>query len=150
MQAQKSELKLICRSADEAFLSREYHKWRKYEEGFMKHQPSDCHTDFNDQSKLKTGNQDVEEMTNKTWSLKNWQIFLTISKYRNNPPELPKLLCNFIEITLWHGCSSVNLLGIFRTSFFVGTSLEGCFWKYTVFKWTRIAFRGNNEDSNFD
>ena len=28
-----------------------------------------------------------------------------------------KLLCNFIEITLQHGCSPVNLLHIFRTSF---------------------------------
>ena len=26
-----------------------------------------------------------------------------------------KLLCNFIEITLWHGYSPVNLLHIFRT-----------------------------------
>ena len=26
-----------------------------------------------------------------------------------------KLLCNFIEITLWHGCSPVSLLHIFRT-----------------------------------
>ena len=28
-----------------------------------------------------------------------------------------KLLCNFIEIGLWHMCSSVNLLHIFRTPF---------------------------------
>ena len=28
-----------------------------------------------------------------------------------------KLLCNFIEITLRHGCSPVNLLHIFRTPF---------------------------------
>ena len=28
-----------------------------------------------------------------------------------------KFLCNFIEITLWHGCSPVNLLHIFRTPF---------------------------------
>ena len=28
-----------------------------------------------------------------------------------------KLLCNFIEITLWHGCSPVNLLHIFRAVF---------------------------------
>ena len=28
-----------------------------------------------------------------------------------------KLLCNFIEITLWHGYSPANLLHIFRTSF---------------------------------
>ena len=31
---------------------------------------------------------------------------------------LIKLLCNFIEITLWHGCSPVNLQHIFRTSFY--------------------------------
>ena len=28
-----------------------------------------------------------------------------------------KLLCNFIEITHWHGCSPVNLLHIFRAPF---------------------------------
>ena len=28
-----------------------------------------------------------------------------------------KLLCKFIQIALWHGCSPVNLLHIFRTSF---------------------------------
>ena len=28
-----------------------------------------------------------------------------------------KVLCNFIEIALWHGCSPVNLLHIFRTPF---------------------------------
>ena len=28
-----------------------------------------------------------------------------------------KLLCNFIEITLRHGCSPVNLLHVFRTPF---------------------------------
>ena len=33
-----------------------------------------------------------------------------------------KLLSNFIEITLWHGCSPVNLLHIFRTPFPVKTS----------------------------
>ena len=31
---------------------------------------------------------------------------------------LIKLLCNFIEITLWHGCSHVNLLHILRTPFY--------------------------------
>ena len=34
-----------------------------------------------------------------------------------------KLLCNFIEITLWHRCSPVNLLHIFRTLFPKNTSL---------------------------
>ena len=33
-----------------------------------------------------------------------------------------KLLCNFIEITLWHGCSPVSLLHIFRTPFSRNTS----------------------------
>ena len=28
-----------------------------------------------------------------------------------------KFLCNFIKITLWHGCSPVSLLHIFRTLF---------------------------------
>ena len=32
------------------------------------------------------------------------------------------MLCNFIEITLRHGCSPVNLLHIFRTPFFKNTS----------------------------
>ena len=32
------------------------------------------------------------------------------------------LLCNFIEITLRHGCSPVNLLHIFRTAFTKKTS----------------------------
>ena len=32
--------------------------------------------------------------------------------YRRTP-----MLCNFIEIALWHGCSSVNLLLISRTHF---------------------------------
>ena len=32
------------------------------------------------------------------------------------------ILCNFTEITLRHGCSPVNLLHIFRTSFPKNTS----------------------------
>ena len=34
------------------------------------------------------------------------------------------LLCNFIEITTWHGCSPGNLQHIFRTP------LGGCFWNF--------------------
>ena len=37
--------------------------------------------------------------------------------YRRTP-----MLCNFIEIALWHGCSSVNLLLISRTHFSKNTS----------------------------
>ena len=31
--------------------------------------------------------------------------------------DLPKLVCNFIEIAFRHGCSHVHLLHIFRTLF---------------------------------
>ena len=37
-----------------------------------------------------------------------------------------KLFCNFIKITLWHGCSPVNLLHTFRTPSY-RTPLECCF-----------------------
>ena len=37
------------------------------------------------------------------------------------------LLCNFIEITLQHGCFSVNLM-IFSEHLFLKTRLKGCFW----------------------
>ena len=37
-----------------------------------------------------------------------------------------KLLCKFIEIALWHRCSPLNLMHIFRISFSKNTSLEGC------------------------
>ena len=39
---------------------------------------------------------------------------------------LIKMLCKFIEITLRHGCSPVNLLRISRTHF-LRTPLGGCF-----------------------
>ena len=44
-----------------------------------------------------------------------------------------KLLYNFIEITLRHGCSPVNLLHIFRTTFLKNTS-EGLLlpWSWLV------------------
>ena len=36
--------------------------------------------------------------------------------------DFNEVLCNFIEIALWHGCSPVNLLHIFRTPFPRNTS----------------------------
>ena len=39
-----------------------------------------------------------------------------------------KLLCNFMEITLRHGCSVVNWLHIFWEHLFLKTPLDGCFW----------------------
>ena len=52
------------------------------------------------------------------------QICITFTgehQCRNNVISI-KLLCNFIEITLQHGCSPVSLLHIFRTSFRKNTS----------------------------
>ena len=48
-----------------------------------------------------------------------------------------KLLCNFIDITLRHGCCPVNLLHIFKTLFSNNTSgwLLLNFW----FKWKQLA-----------
>ena len=40
--------------------------------------------------------------------------------YRRTPMQ--KLLCNFNEITLYNGCSPVNLLHLFRTPFLQNTS----------------------------
>ena len=36
--------------------------------------------------------------------------------------DFSKIALNFIKITLWHGCSPVNLLLNFRTTFLKGTS----------------------------
>ena len=36
--------------------------------------------------------------------------------------DFNKIACNFIEITLTHGCSPVNLVHIFRTPFPKNTS----------------------------
>ena len=44
-----------------------------------------------------------------------------------------KLLCNFIEIALRHGCSPVNLLHIFRTAFPKNTS-KGLLLKLAIKK----------------
>ena len=46
--------------------------------------------------------------------------------------NLIKLLCNFIEIALGHGCSPVNLLHIFRTPFTKNT-LDDCFLIFSIF-----------------
>ena len=48
------------------------------------------------------------------------------SKFTREHPRqsvsLIKLLCNFTEFTLWHGCSPINLLYIFRTPLTKNTS----------------------------
>ena len=51
-----------------------------------------------------------------------------------------KLICNFIEITLWHGYCHVNLLYTFRTPFPTSTSGDLILNKKNLFKI-------NNEDT---
>ena len=67
------------------------------------------------------------------------------SRNRSSPPEVflgkgvLKVCNNFtgehqcrnaipLEIAFRHGCSTVNLLHIFRKNLFLRTPLEGCFW----------------------
>ena len=45
-----------------------------------------------------------------------------IEQHPHRSAILIKLQSNFIEITLWHGCSLVNLLHIFRTPFLKNNS----------------------------
>ena len=49
-----------------------------------------------------------------------------------------KLLWNFIEIALWHGCSPVNMLHIFRTHF-PKTPLDGYFFLFTILHAKRLS-----------
>ena len=86
------------------------------------------------------------------------QICITFTgehQCRNNVISI-KLLCNFIEITLQHGCSPVSLLHIFRTSFRKNTSgwlLLPLFKNYcfSVLKGQiiRIRFISKRSNSNF-
>ena len=54
-----------------------------------------------------------------------------------------KLLCDFVKITLWHGCFPVNLLHIFRIPF-PKTLLDGCLIKYLMSNSKIISWKINN------
>ena len=54
--------------------------------------------------------------------LKIWSKFTGEHPYRSAIPI--KLHSNFIETALWHGCSPLNLLHIFRTPFPKNTSVR--------------------------
>ena len=41
-------------------------------------------------------------------------------------------LCNFVEIILWHRCSTINLMQIFR-ALFLRTPIDACFWLFSAF-----------------
>ena len=59
-------------------------------------------------------------------SLLIWCNLLNFCKRRMMKFCQTEMLCNFIEITLRHGCSPVNLLHIFKTPV-PRKALEGCF-----------------------
>ena len=56
-----------------------------------------------------------------------------------------KLLSNFIEITLRHGCSPVNLLHIFRTPF-----TENTFWRLLLYHDTINEHTSTNSELSAD
>ena len=58
-----------------------------------------------------------------------------------------KLQSNFIEITLWHGCSPVNLLHFFRTHFLKNTS-EGLLLSCLVTKIKEIISKNTSSAWN--
>ena len=57
-----------------------------------------------------------------------------------------KLHCNFIEITLWHGCSRpVSLLHFFRTRFLKNTSG----WLLLWIKRSKVTFKKNRFQESY-
>ena len=55
------------------------------------------------------------------------QIYRTTPKLKCDFNKAP---CNFIEISLHHRCSPVNVLHIFQNKFFLRIPLDGCDWYY--------------------
>ena len=74
-------------------------------------------------------------LQNKLSESNNCTLSISFMKTHHNFQSQRNLWSSFIEITVWHGCSPVNLLHIFRIPFFPkNTSLEGCFWKLYLSK----------------
>ena len=57
-----------------------------------------------------------------------------------------KLLCSFIEITLWYGCFPVNLLNIFKTPFYKNIS-GGLFLDINTKQWLTVIPKVSNMDN---
>ena len=68
-------------------------------------------------------NPNGSKLTKKIWIGWKWRIQkqpsrgVLTKRCPENMQQYADMLCNFIEITLLHGCSPVNLLHIFRTPF---------------------------------
>ena len=50
---------------------------------------------------------------------------------------LIKLLCNFIKMTIRHGCSPANLLHFLRTRIFLGPPPESFLWNRNELLWSQ-------------
>ena len=74
---------------------------------------------FNRASHLKLTEADTQRCS---WKKVFWKHAATLQENPCRSVISKRLLCNFIEITLRHGCSPVNLLSIFRTRFTKNTS----------------------------
>ena len=81
-------------------------------------------------------------LNNKDHYTKNWSF--PINDFFSKCVQIRWFLqSNFIEITLQHGCSPVNLLRFFQNSFFWRTSLEGYSWILLyeqTLKWNTCCF----------
>ena len=77
------------------------------------------HTGYVNNADMKHNVREVRELLKYFWQhLNNFQKQPTGGVLKKRCSEvLMKLLSNFIEIALRHGCSPVNLLHIFRTPF---------------------------------
>ena len=65
------------------------------------------------------------------YSLENWKrrsqnFAANLEEHSRRIVISLKLLCNFIEMAIQHGCSPVNLLHILE-HFFIRTPMESCF-----------------------
>ena len=60
-------------------------------------------------------------LTQKSYNRRK-DVLKICSKFTREHQSMSKLLCNFIEIALRHGCSPVNVLHIFRTPVHKNTS----------------------------
>ena len=60
-----------------------------------------------------------------------------------------KILCNSIEIAVWHECAPVNLLHIFRIPFLKNTS-EGLLLKKTVFGYYYLFCQSKIQNHNLN
>ena len=74
---------------------------------------------FNRASHLKLTEADTQRCS---WKKVFWKHAATLQENPCRSVISKRLLCNFIEITLRHGCSPVNLLHISRTRFTRNTS----------------------------